>query len=119
MDEQFLIQDTRHLEDFKDKTFSDFKKRDVYNALYKSIETGKVENACHWITECVVSGYSIEILDKLIILGSKLIHINSPNLPLFLWNRYHSFTNSFSHINKKQKKATKVGPKTNKNGYPM
>ncbi len=104
MNSKYLIVDPRPLEAFKDKTFSDFKKRDVYNALYKSIETGKVENACHWITECVVSGYSVEILDKLILLGSKLIHINSPNLPLFLWNRYHSFTNSFSHINKKQKK---------------
>ena len=29
------------------KTFSEFKKRDVYNTLLKSIETGKVENAAY------------------------------------------------------------------------
>ena len=104
MDLKYLIVDPRPLESFKDKTFSDFKKRDIYNALFKSIETGKVENACHWITECIVSGYTIEILDKLIIFGSKIVHVNSPSLPLFLWNRYHSFTNSYNHINKKQKK---------------
>ena len=67
MDEQFIIQDTRHLEDFKDKSFSGFKKTDVIKTLFKSIETGKVENACHWLTECMVSGYCIDILDKLIL----------------------------------------------------
>ena len=60
------IIDPRPLEAFKDKTFSDFKKREVINTLIKSIETGKVEDACYWITECIVSGYCIEIFEKAI-----------------------------------------------------
>ena len=40
MNEEYLIVDPRPLEAFKDKTFSEFKKRDVYNTLLKSIETG-------------------------------------------------------------------------------
>ena len=64
MNEIFLIEDTRFLEHFKDISFSGFKKSDVIKTLFKSIETGKVENACHWITECIVSGYCLEILDK-------------------------------------------------------
>ena len=104
MKPKYLITDPRPLESFKDKTFSDFKKLDVFKALYKSIETGKVENSCHWITECIISGYGIEVMEKLIIFGSKIIHINSPLLPQYLWNRYDSFRNSYNHINQKQKK---------------
>ena len=104
MDEQFLIQDTRHLEDFKDKTFSGFKKTDVIKTLFKSIETGKVENACHWLTECMVSGYCIDILDKLINFSSKIIHINNPSLPKYLWRKYHYFFTTINNINLKKQK---------------
>ena len=104
MNEDYLIVDARPLEAFKDKTFSEFKKRDVYNTLFKSIETGKIENACFWVTECIISGYTLDILDKLIIFGSKIVHINNPKLPQFLWNKYSSFSNSIDHISKKQRK---------------
>ena len=87
MNQSFLIEDTRYLEDFKDKSFSSFKKTDVIKTLFKSIETGKVENACHWITECIVSGYCLEILDKLIAFTSKIVHINNPRLPEYLWRK--------------------------------
>lgn len=104
MNEEYLIVDPRPLEAFKDKTFSEFKKRDVYNTLFKSIETGKVENACFWVTECIVSGYTLEVLEKLIIFASKIIHINNPNLPQYLWNKYSTFMNSIDHISRKERK---------------
>ena len=97
------IIDPRPLEAFKDKTFSDFKKREVINTLIKSIETGKVEDACYWITECIVSGYCIEIFEKLFLLSSKLIHINSPGLPAFLWRRFQTFQKAYDHIPPKEK----------------
>ena len=34
MNQRYIITDPRPLECFKDKTFSDFKKLDVYKALY-------------------------------------------------------------------------------------
>ena len=104
MDSKYLIIDPRTPNCFKDKTFSEFKKRDVINALLKSIESGKVENACFWITECLVSGYLFEIFEKLIIFGSKVVHINNPHLPSFLLNRYTTFLKSIDHLNKKDKK---------------
>ena len=91
MDDQFLIQDIRHIEEFKDKSFSGFKKTEVFKTLFKSIELGKVENACHWTTECMISGYCIDLLEKLIAFSSKSIHINNPNLPGYLWRKYKSF----------------------------
>ncbi len=99
MNDMFLIEDTRLLEQFKDKSFSGFKKTEVIKTLFKSIETGKVENACHWITECMVSGYSLEILDKLIALSSKVVHINNPKLPEYLWRKYSYFYKNIDNIN--------------------
>lgn len=104
MDTKYLIIDPRPLECFKEKTFSEFKKRDVFNELIKSIEKGKVENTCFWITECITSGYTIDLLDKLVIFACKIIHINNPKLPQFLWNKYFTFYNSISHITNKNKK---------------
>ena len=104
MNTNYLIVDPRPLEEFKDKTFSGFKKKDVCNELFKSIEKGKVENTCYWITECIVSGYTLEIFEKLIIFSSKVIHINNPKLPSFLWNKYSAFINSIDHISKKERK---------------
>ena len=108
MDENFIIQDTRHLEDFKDKTFSGFKKTDVIKTLFKSIETGKVENACHWTTECMISGYSIDLLDKLIAFSSKVVHINNPKLPNYLWRKYQYFFTTIDNINLKKQKHLSI-----------
>ena len=103
MNSDYLIIDPRPLEAFKDKTFSDFKKRDVINKLFKCIEEGKIEESCYWITECMCSGYSIELFEKLILISSKLVHINSPNLPQYLWRRYLTFISSYDHISKKER----------------
>jgi len=104
MDELYIIKDSRHIEEFKDKTFSGFKKIDVIKTLFKSIEAGKVENACNWTTECIISGYSLELIDKLISLSSKIIHINNPCLPLFLWRKYTGFFKAIDNIDLKKQK---------------
>ena len=104
MDEIYIIKDTRYIDEFKDKTFSGFKKSDVLKTLIKNIESGKVENACNWTTECIISGYTHELLDKLIALASKTIHINNPCLPLFLWRKYTCFFRAIDNIDLKKQK---------------
>ena len=101
MNSEYLLLDPRPLEAFKDKSFSEFKKLEVYKALLKSIETGKVEEACYWMVECICSGYAQDILEKCMIHASKIIHINSPHLPIFLLRRYKTFLNSMNDIPKK------------------
>ena len=64
MDSKYIIIDPRPIECFKEKTFSDFKKKDVIKELFKNIEKSKVESSCFWITECIISGYTLEIFDK-------------------------------------------------------
>ena len=103
MNKEFIIIDPRPLDAFKDKTFSDFKKRDVITKLFKCVEEGKIEESCYWITECICSGYSQELIEKLILHSSKINHINSPNLPEYLWRRHMTFLSSYDHISKKDK----------------
>ena len=92
MNDQFLIIDNRPIDTFKIKTFaSGFKKNEVFKVLFDSISKQKIENALHWTTECIISGYLVELLDKLLSYASKKIHINHPNLPTFLLKKYNHF----------------------------
>ena len=45
----------------------------------------------------------MELIDKLIIVATKIVHVNNPKLPQFLWLKYSSFMNSINHISKKEK----------------
>ena len=103
MNPEYILIDPRPLEAFKDSTFSNFKKSEVYKALFKSIDTCKIEDACYWMTECICSGYCQDIFEKCMIYSSKVIHINSPQLPVFLLRRYTTFLNSINHISAKEK----------------
>ena len=82
MDDKYIIEDDREIESFKVKTFSGFKRTDVIKAVLKSIESKKIEQVCHWTTECIISGYIIQLLEKLIIYSSKVICVNNPKLPI-------------------------------------
>ena len=66
MNDKYKIIDERLNDDFKLKTFSGFQKKDVQNALFKAIDQGKIENALYWCTECILSGYTMKIWDKLL-----------------------------------------------------
>jgi hypothetical protein len=87
MDENYLITDSRNSSNFKLKTFSGYKKKDVINALINSIDNVNVENICNWITECIISGYTIDIFDKLLLYSSNNININNSRLPHLLLNK--------------------------------
>ena len=50
MDNKYIINDSRILKNFKESTFCGYKKTDVINVLFKSIDSNKIENACNWIT---------------------------------------------------------------------
>jgi len=103
MNQDYLIIDPRPTECFKDKTFSGFKKSEVYKTLFKSIDAGKVEDTCFWATECIVSGYAPDLIERLCIHSAKVIHVNNPRLPVFLWRRYLTFHKSIDHITRKDK----------------
>ena len=103
MNNEYTIDDYRDFDTFKTKTFSGYKKTDVIKALINSIDNVKIDAICHWITECIISGYSIEVFNKIIIHSSILIHINNPTLPTFICSKLLEFTKLISKYNSKDK----------------
>jgi hypothetical protein len=103
MNDKYKIIDTRLNEDFKQKTFSGFQKKDVIAALFKSIDQGKIEAACHWCTECIVSGYTMKIWDKLLVYACKIVHINNPKLPIYLYKKNMIIFNQLNRLECKNK----------------
>jgi len=95
----YFINDDRPSDSFRKKTFSGFKKNDIINAVLKSIEAKKVENACFWTTECILSGYSLTLWEKLVNFSGKIIHINNPNLPHYLYRKNLVFNNQINRLN--------------------
>ena len=65
----------------------------------KSIESKKIENACHWTCECMVSGYSLKLWEKLLNFSAKIIHINNPKLPYYLYRKNLVFMNQINRLN--------------------
>ena len=60
----YLINDTRKLDSFKKTTFSNYLKKDVFEALFKKIDEGKIADVCQWTCECIVSGYQEELWER-------------------------------------------------------
>ena len=96
MDPQYKINDSRFLNDFKNKTFSGYKKSEVINTLFKNIDKNKVENSCNWITECIISGYTLVIWNKILSYACRIIHINNPNI--FSSYYEHQYFSKFIYI---------------------
>ena len=98
MDEIYQINDQRCVDDFKKKSFSGFKKTDIINAVLKSIESKKIESACHWTSECIISGYTLILWEKLLNFSGKIIHINNPKLPSYLLRKNEVFMNQIKRL---------------------
>ena len=103
MNEKYLIIDNRTIDSFKQKTFSGFKRNDVITTVLKAIEGKKIENACFWTTECILSGYSLNLWEKLIQFSSKIIHINNPKLPTYLLKKNNILMNQMNRLDTKDK----------------
>ena len=50
------INDIRSIKEFKNITFSKYKKSSVKEKLIKSINSGKLEESCYWSAEFICSG---------------------------------------------------------------
>lgn len=103
MDDNYIIKDTRNHTDFKELTFSGFKKTQVIAAVFKNIEAKKVEAACHWTTESIISGYANVLWEKLIIYSSRIVHINNPKIPQYMYNKDKVYRNQLNILDKKNK----------------
>lgn len=85
------INDKRQLKEFKGLTFSGYKKSAVCNALIKSINENKIEEALNWTGELICAGYIKDLWETLILILGKHIHLASPKLVIYTHKKYELF----------------------------
>ena len=76
----------------KQKTYSGYKKSQVWTSLQKELLKNNMDQALNWFVELVLSGQSIQLFDKLVMFFMKEINIANPNLPSYLLSEYIKFT---------------------------
>jgi len=84
----YKINDYRILSFFKDKTFSGYMKAAVIQKFNKCLLEDSIEESCFWAVELIISGQIDKVLDKILNVYNKYVHINNPNLSEYLFTKY-------------------------------
>jgi hypothetical protein len=90
------ILDNRPEEAFKTVTLSNYRRSDVRRALVDSMLRDKIEPACHWCAELIVSGHFADIWEVCFHFMSKYVHLGNPKLPIYIERRYARFREKMS-----------------------
>ena len=85
------IQDIRISKEFKNITFSNYKKSEVKKELVKSILDEKIEDSCYCSAELICAGHYKELWELLLIICTNNIHLGNVTLPIYLNMRYENF----------------------------
>lgn len=88
------IDDVRPQNAFTKASFSNYKKTDVLRELTKSLVQSDVNSACFWVSECVCSGYFLDIWTIIITFSCEYIHSANPRLFICI----HKYITNFKSI---------------------
>ena len=100
---EFRIIDKRSSNEFKKMSFSGYLIKDISSAFNKALIGCKIEEACNWAVELLISGYIDNIWDKIFNIGIKNININNPKLAYLLYLRYSKYITLCSNWDQKDK----------------
>ena len=92
---EYRITDTaknRTAKDMRVESYHGFKRKDLLKFLESQIKNQNLENANYWCAECVMSGYAVEVYERLLDTYCHIINIKNPQLLLSLWDEYDRYT---------------------------
>jgi len=91
----------RTAKDMRVESFHGFKRKDLLKFLESQIKNQNLENANYWCAECVMSGYVVEVYERLLDTFCNHVNIKNPLLMVSLWDEYDRFTelvNSYENL---------------------
>lgn len=85
------INDKREDAEFRNITFSGYKKTACKKSFVASLNGSSLEESLHWCTEFICAGHYLDIWETIILMVSRNIHIGNPKLPIYIANKYSAF----------------------------
>jgi len=87
------IDDLRSAAQFKDTTFSGFKKTEVRKQMLENMIKGRIEHACYWCAELICAGQFLDAWENIFHFLGKHVHLGNPKMAIYVEMRYAVFRN--------------------------
>ncbi len=85
------IRDSRSGEDYRNITFSGYRRTDARKELLLALINGKIESACYWSAEFICAGLFAELWELILLFVGKNIHLANVKIVFYLENRFQQF----------------------------
>lgn len=93
----YEINDSRSVNEFKNITFSKFARSKVKKELLSSLYNNNLEPSCYWSIELICAGHFSDLWDILLLYTSRYIHQGNPKLPMYIDIRFKNFKTIISN----------------------
>jgi hypothetical protein len=97
----YVIMDTRTSKDFKKKTITNYRKKDVIDALEEAIVNEKIKESSKWMVELNCSGHNSDIWDEILYIYGKYVNINNFSLLELIYFKYKNYVNITNGLHNK------------------